>query len=485
MKMNIVTVLILQLILLPIFSQPLTSLNKESLDQLMSQNCKIHSAETLCKEKLDQINKGLNLDDILINAPQLQIDPQIKITIIHDPLKMIADYYCLAVFNKIIEPKDIEPDLFAYGVLAFSYSSESDKPYQQWLNSKNSAACKKQLELLKITPTRLKSAKPFQIVINPKTFLENGAEEYFNKSIIKSYNHERLHSVFALLKGKSKVLKFWNSLSKSEKEEFKLEHPGYNYKNNDVILREFFSYTFETHPMKAYDFLSDKYQPKTYQQLSKALCLWCLSEDELTLSKIRELTLLPPKDLLARIEKEGIKVLILKAGRKNPGTFFTWGQIRVDSGELSEITKLEGVMGKTLCKNEKPESKDGLTIVLSDDAPYSILAHEYLHVLQIQRDSTWCPISKRLWANPQPSISDQRMKHDREWDVNLILWQLLNTPQLNMEDQIGIADSLIQEAHSRKAYDSTAQDFIVKNKVDDYLGKKIVEYQLLLKNQKK
>lgn len=205
-------------------------------------------------------------------------------------------------------------------------------------------------------------------------------------------------------------------------------------------------------------------------------CIWCQATNLNVKKTLLQLVKLEPTDLLKRIENENIKIFILKANRKTNPTYFQWGSIRIDQGNFLQISKFEGSLGKTLCKNEKEIAQSDYTIILSSDATYSVLLHEYLHVLQIKKDPSWCETSKRLWKTSTPSDDDYISVRNHEWDVRLLLWELINEKKINLEDQIIIAEGLIRESELRRAFDPAAQDFIKKEKIKSYLDQKIIEY---------
>jgi hypothetical protein len=449
------------------------SLNSNQLDQFIIETCSIQSTKEHCLKKMTTIKNGISSKELLNLAPSLKIDSNIQTTIIKDPTNFISSFYCLAIFNDVISMKQVPADIFPYVVNGFSFSSKSLSSYSKWLKTKAAVPCIESLKSLGLEPSIVTGDKQSNIILNPITFLENGAGEAFFDMAVRNYNHERLHAIYAFEKAKTKVEKLWKTLTKGEQSQFKSEHLHYNFKNSDILYKEFFSFTFETSPESAYQFLSSN---PTYAQIKKSLCKSCLATSGKFKIKIQKLASLKPEDLLKKIEEEKIKILILSSGRKDPKTLFHWGQIRQDSGELNQISAIEGAMGKALCQGEKPESKDSITIVLASDSPYSTLIHEYIHTMQIKQDASWCPISKRLWSD-KPSPFEIRMVRDREWDVRLILWDLLSTPNMNIEDQIIVTEGILRESGDRKNFDPSAARFLVNNKIQIYLNQKIEEYK--------
>lgn len=213
-----------------------------------------------------------------------------------------------------------------------------------------------------------------------------------------------------------------------------------------------------------------------------AKCDWCVYEQNSIKNEVENFLNLPPRKQLEKIEAEGIKVFILNPDRKSGTPFFQWSTIRVDPGNLSDISKIEGSLGKTLCKGERLIATKDYTIVLNSDAPLSTLLHEYLHVKQIKKDSNWCKISKRLWGNNMPSVEDVKAVRDHEWDVRQTLWQARQHSAFNIEDHIVIAEGMIKEAQMRKDFDPQALEIVKKEKVEEYLLKEVDAFkQFLLK----
>ncbi len=207
-----------------------------------------------------------------------------------------------------------------------------------------------------------------------------------------------------------------------------------------------------------------------------ASCIWCIEKNIEIENELKNLLKLKPSQILESIEAKGIKVVILKPERLPSKKFFTWGSIRINSGKLTDLSKNEGTLGKTLCKGERPISKTGMTIVISSDAPLSTLLHEYLHYRQILLDHGWCEISKKLWDNPKPKFEWAKAVRDREWDVRLTLWKLRNESIFNVEDRIVISEGLIQEAIFRSQFDKSSLNIIKELKVENFLNENVKLY---------
>ena len=456
-----------------LYAETPAPLNNEQLDLMIIKACTPQSNESACQSKMNAVRKGISIDELLAKAPKLPVDSEINVVVASDPVTFMNEYYCLAIYNQIITMKEVEADVFPYVVYGFSFGEVSVLGYNKWLATPASKSCTSKLKA--VTPYKLIGNKKINIILNPITFMENGTGDEFLDLAAKIYNHERLHAIYATRKAKSKTAALWKSMTDGEKKQFKSEHPNYQFKINDILYRELFSYTFDSNPKVVYDFLESK-EKLSYAQLKKSICHWCISDSDETLAKVKELAKLSPQDLLTSLEKDNIKVLILSSGRKNPSTLFHWGKVREDKGELTQISKIEGAMGKTLCKGERPEASDSTTIILASDSPYSTLLHEYLHVLQIRKDSSWCPVSKRLWTDP-PLVSETRMIRDREWDVRVALWNLLDAREMNIEDQIIIAEGLLREGKARAHFDPSAKKLLSDKNVQAFLTQKIDSYQ--------
>jgi hypothetical protein len=206
-------------------------------------------------------------------------------------------------------------------------------------------------------------------------------------------------------------------------------------------------------------------------------CKWCIADDKKIQKEFKALGLLEPKVLLEKVRADKVCVKVLRSNRKGESKFFQWSSVEPPQGELSAITKIGALMGKTLCADEHPMAKDCTTIVLAHDAPKSTLIHEYLHVRQIRRDSSWCDISKSLWNRKTASADERRAALDREWDAHKFLWKHKAEWKLSVEDRIGIAANLLEQATLRDAYDKSAIPYIKSEGVEKYLERRIADFQ--------
>lgn len=155
------------------------TLDTQALDELMLKTCSTLSASATCQTRLLEIRQGLEQTKLISSVPKLNIDSKIQVVIVNSSPRMAADYFCLARFNGLIPAEDVEPDVFSYAVRGFSFSKESEKPYAKWLASSASKGCREQLAKIGLEPKLIKLDQPYQIVINPITFFEAGAESDF------------------------------------------------------------------------------------------------------------------------------------------------------------------------------------------------------------------------------------------------------------------------------------------------------------------
>lgn len=205
-------------------------------------------------------------------------------------------------------------------------------------------------------------------------------------------------------------------------------------------------------------------------------CDWCVYKSDTLASDIKALANKPPEEQLKDIRSQGICVLVMESGRKTPKDFFTWGKIEAPKESLQKITKQKNVMGKTLCKSEHELSAKCLTIALASDAPKSTLIHEFLHAKQIQKDSKWCGISKKLWQRA-PTEEEAKMIRDKEWDVHRFLWENRQSLNFNIEDDLAVVSETLEGAMQRRKFDSTATDYTKEQKMEESLTQLIQKYK--------
>jgi len=161
-----------------------------------------------------------------------------------------SEAYCYFVFQEIISPKEINPDIFTQYIKGATLSLNYLEHYNKWLQIEEGHECRNLIGS-NFKSIQNSSQKKYIIFLNLKAIEAEGK----NKEI--TYNHERLHIAFSLYKSnRDRIEKYWQSLTREKRETFLNSHPGYNFKNKDVELREFFAYTFQNNYQEGLDFLT-------------------------------------------------------------------------------------------------------------------------------------------------------------------------------------------------------------------------------------
>lgn len=204
-------------------------------------------------------------------------------------------------------------------------------------------------------------------------------------------------------------------------------------------------------------------------------CKWCVADRPEIVKEVVALANMAPAKLLKAVRAKGVCVKIMDSRRSVPPKTFYWGQVEKPKDPLNSTTKIAGLMGKSMCKDEQPIAQGCPTIVLASDAPYSTIIHEYLHHLQSKRHKEWCSLSKELWIRP-PNEHDWRMIRDKEWDVHRFLWNNRSKMKLEVDDHIAIVSETINEAEQRKRFDPEAKAFLEKSKALEQLNRLMDEY---------
>ncbi|MBT4762731.1 MAG: hypothetical protein HOO06_13620 [Bdellovibrionaceae bacterium] len=215
-------------------------------------------------------------------------------------------------------------------------------------------------------------------------------------------------------------------------------------------------------------------------EIEQQNCSWCIHDNTSLATKITRLSKLKPVQMLSAIRKDNVCIKILKSERNVPDQVFTWGSIEAPKTNLSEISGIKNIMGKTLCKKEHAASENCTTIIIANDAPKSTLIHEYLHVQQIRKDPKWCAFSKALWSKNEVSPDEIKKLYNKEWDVLKFLWLNRDQLSLDVQDKVTISAELIEQAKKRAYFDPSATELIRKEQVAAYLSREIVQYKKLL-----
>lgn len=210
--------------------------------------------------------------------------------------------------------------------------------------------------------------------------------------------------------------------------------------------------------------------------VAKKTCSWCVFGNAMITAKATSIANLSSKGILQAIRAEGACVKIMDTRRRVAKGTFAWSQIEKPTLKARDVSKIAGLMGKTLCKDELPIARACPTIVLASDAPLVTAIHEYLHYLQSKRDAQWCSISKKLWREA-PAGEDLVAVRDKEWDAHLFLWYNRSKMNLAVGDRIAIASEILSEAEQRKRYDPDAEVFLKRERPELYLQAATLEYK--------
>ncbi len=153
--------------------------------------------------------------------------------------KFMSSTYCYYIFQKIINASEITPKAFSKFIKGGSLSLKYAKEYRDWLKTSEGISCKENVGT-SFTAFKVPKNKEYAIFLNKPAIIMEG------KDINMTRNHERLHIAFAIYKKQQyKVQKKWDTLNEDKKKKFISEHPGYNFQKKKVLLKEFFSYSYQ------------------------------------------------------------------------------------------------------------------------------------------------------------------------------------------------------------------------------------------------
>lgn len=184
------------------------------------------------------------------------------------------NFYCYGIKEKLFKKEELPLALFALSIKGISFSKKAYTDYIKWQQTKDGKACVQNVKtffnldkMANFTLSHLEKNQ-YGIVVNELTLLGDGAGELntgtekdlYRTNYLTTLNHERLHTFFASHKNLKKLLKeFVAKQDEKAIKEFKSKHPSYNFSNEEIFLREFFSYTYESQMDKIYlDFPSLK-----------------------------------------------------------------------------------------------------------------------------------------------------------------------------------------------------------------------------------
>lgn len=210
--------------------------------------------ETKAKKEFLSVKKTIkNKKKLLKNVEYYVVGDQIKFT---------QRMYCYAVYSKLITTDSVPPSYFALSVRGMSLSKQGIEGYKEWSKTTEGEQCQSWINE-KFGPHKLAlpdlfSKLDYAIYVNPYTILGDGISG-FDVNIYKTVSHENLHAIYAKFpKAKEHAKEIWEKASKSEKDTFKSEHPSYDFKNEETLYKEFFSYSYESSPEAIYKILGVK-----------------------------------------------------------------------------------------------------------------------------------------------------------------------------------------------------------------------------------
>lgn len=192
-----------------------------------------------------------------LKAPKLAIDNKIAFYEPPNPETFINTAYCYFIFEKVARFESLPIDQFPYAALGASFSLSRRGEFKTWLKDDPvGRSCKSIVKVFSgEEPSDLHDVgggKKNILIINPVAALTGGMEEY-KKALATDLNHERLHIIFSEdRKIQSKIKAEWTSLTDAEKEKFKKEHTSYDFSDENVLLKEYFSYSRQSHPEKLF-----------------------------------------------------------------------------------------------------------------------------------------------------------------------------------------------------------------------------------------
>jgi hypothetical protein len=157
--------------------------------------------------------------------------------------------------------------------------------------------------------------------------------------------------------------------------------------------------------------------------------------------------------LLNNIKNDNVDVYTFNSKITFPNKFqFHWGKILRPTLSKEQVTKIANLNGRTYCKGEESFTKNKITIVLSDVAPFSTLIHEYLHVLQIRKNPIWCEVSRKI-KKKQVSEEDIKTSEALEEEVVQILFENRGIVAFSFKDMAKISEGAKKQIELKKYLD--------------------------------
>ena len=191
------------------------------------------------------------------SAPALPVDSKITFWSFNDPKEMVKSLYCYYVFQGTIKTESIPPAFFAFSIKGAGFSSVESTRYAQWLKSQEGKHCSAIVKKALHTAVSyshfqdLFHGKEYVVFLNPNALIAYGGGSKYQTEQDTTFNHERLHIAYAVMpKAAERVKALYIKLSAADQVAFRESHAGYNFSDEKTLLKEYFSYTFESKPLE-------------------------------------------------------------------------------------------------------------------------------------------------------------------------------------------------------------------------------------------
>jgi len=234
---------------------PVTKLRDELLDKVEDPTpCwKSWYSKRSKQKKLELQKVSVEKMRVEWKAPKLSVDRKIGLYVVTQPEAFVNHAYCYFIFQHVARFDTLPISQFPYAVLGASLKSDKLKEYRKWLTKETvGLTCSK---LVKVftgeNPSKLsgyEDSGKYILMMNSLGALTGGLTGY-KDALRNDFNHERLHIIYAEDKKiRTKVKAEWDALLSDEKETFKKNHKSYDFRNEEILLREYFSYTRQAEP---------------------------------------------------------------------------------------------------------------------------------------------------------------------------------------------------------------------------------------------
>lgn len=177
----------------------------------------------------------------------------------YSPRHTSALVYCYFVSRGLLDPKKVDPSLFARAVGGFAISSVQLPAYEVWLKTDAGGQCRQYVEnsvgLPMMDIAGLLKNKLSMVALNPLCLASlQGDTDFVMKAMKQTLNHERIH----VLQSNCPAIdvfanELWAGLDSAKKAKLKKDIPEYNWENPQVAVREYLAFTYENDPAVLFD----------------------------------------------------------------------------------------------------------------------------------------------------------------------------------------------------------------------------------------